>query len=66
MEKLYTVQELADYLSVKPQTVYAYVNQKQIDHRKIGGNVRFSETDIERFVKKKAVKAQNRREAFAL
>ncbi len=52
MERLLTIQEAAEKLGVKPNTLYLWVSQKRIPHRKIGRLVRFRECDLEEFVDK--------------
>ena len=50
MERLLTIQEAARLLGVKPNTLYLWVSQKRVPHRKIGRLVRFAERDLEEFV----------------
>ena len=52
-----TVREAARFLGVSPQTVYLWVERKQIPHlRVMGRNIRFLTTDLQPF------RAQFRRE----
>jgi excisionase family DNA binding protein len=45
-----TVKEAARYLGVSPQTVYLWVERKQIPHlRVMGRNIRFLKSDLETF-----------------
>ena len=45
-----TVKEAAKFLGVSPQTVYLWVERKQIPHlRVMGRNVRFLKSDLEPF-----------------
>ena len=45
-----TVRQAATYLGVSSQTVYLWVERKQIPHiRVIGGNIRFLKSDLEPF-----------------
>lgn len=45
-----TVKEAAFYLGVSPQTVYLWVERKQIPHlRVMGRNIRFLKSDLETF-----------------
>ena len=45
-----TVKEAAKYLGVSPQTVYVWVERKQIPHlRVMGRNIRFLRTDLDSF-----------------
>ena len=45
-----TVRDAAAYLGVSPQTVYLWVERKQIPHlRVMGRNIRFLKSDLEPF-----------------
>jgi excisionase family DNA binding protein len=45
-----SVKEAAKYLGVSPQTVYLWVERKQIPHlRVMGRNIRFLKSDLEPF-----------------
>ena len=45
-----TVKEAAKYLGISPQTVYLWVERKQIPHlRVMGRNIRFLKSDLETF-----------------
>ena len=45
-----TVREAAKFLGVSPQTVYVWVERKQIPHlRVMGRNIRFLKSDLEPF-----------------
>jgi excisionase family DNA binding protein len=45
-----TVKEAAIFLGVSPQTVYLWVERKQIPHlRVMGRNIRFLKSDLEPF-----------------
>jgi excisionase family DNA binding protein len=45
-----TVREAAKYLGISPQTVYLWVERKQIPHlRVMGRNIRFLKSDLETF-----------------
>ena len=45
-----TVRDAAVYLGVSPQTVYLWVERKQIPHlRVMGRNIRFLQSDLEPF-----------------
>ena len=49
-ERPLTVKEVAYYLGVSPQTVYLWVERKQIPHlRVMGRNIRFLRSDLEPF-----------------
>lgn len=45
-----TVKEAANFLGVSPQTVYLWVERKQIPHlRVMGRNIRFLKSDLHSF-----------------
>ena len=45
-----TVREAGKYLGVSPQTVYLWVERKQIPHlRVMGRNIRFLKSDLDSF-----------------
>ena len=45
-----TVRDAAHFLGVSPQTVYVWVERKQIPHlRVMGRNIRFLESDLRLF-----------------
>jgi excisionase family DNA binding protein len=45
-----TVRDAATYLGVSPQTVYLWVERKQIPHlRVMGRNIRFLKSDLDSF-----------------
>ena len=49
-EYILTVKQAAKYLGVSPQTVYLWVERKQIPHlRVMGRNIRFLKSDLEPF-----------------
>lgn len=47
MEKLVTVQVVADYLKMSPQTIYRFAQQGRIPALKVGNRWRFRLADIE-------------------
>jgi excisionase family DNA binding protein len=50
MELPMSVKEAAKFLGVSPQTVYLWVERKQIPHlRVMGRNIRFLKSDLEPF-----------------
>lgn len=50
-DKLYTLQEVADYLKVSRQTIYNYVTAKRLKASKIGKEYRVTEKDLQNFLK---------------
>ena len=53
MDQLMSVTELAKYLKVNKQTIYNWVNKKEIPFTKIGDLLRFDKDEIERWLKNK-------------
>lgn len=51
--KLYTLQEVADYLKVSRQTIYNYVTAKRLKASKLAGQreYRVTEKDLQDFIK---------------
>lgn len=56
MDSLLNVDELAEYLKLKKQTIYNWLNQRKISGIKIGGVWRFERREIDKWLK-----AQSRR-----
>jgi len=54
MSELLGVTELAEYLKVNKQTIYNWVNKKEIPFTKIGDLLRFDKEEIDRWLKNKA------------
>ena len=53
MEKLLTVKDLCEYLQVSQARVYKWVNYCFIPDIKMGTSIRFKESQIESWVKKR-------------
>jgi len=62
MDKLLTVEEIAEYLSLKPSTIYQWTHQGFIPHVKVGNRVRFRINHIEKWLESRTVtgRARNR------
>lgn len=52
MEKLYTYQEVANYLQVTPQTVRKWVKKGLLQKTTFGKAIRFKQSDIKLFIEK--------------
>lgn len=50
------VSELADYLGLKPSTIYQYIGERRIPYYKKGHLVRFREEEIDRWMEASRVK----------
>ena len=54
MERLLTVRELAEYLGVNRFSVYRWVEQQKIPHRRVDRLIRFDLREVENFMKRRA------------
>lgn len=50
MNKYLNVTQLSDYLGIKPKTLYAWVSEKRIPHKKIGRLVRFELGEVDEWM----------------
>ena len=57
MEKLYTVNEVAEYFRVSPRTVRDWIATRRISFMKIGGSIRVSQSVIDTMLRDSAVDA---------
>ena len=53
MARLIDIDELAEYLKLKKQTIYNWLNQGKISGMKVGGVWRFDRKDIDVWLKSK-------------
>lgn len=51
MTRLMDINELADYLRLKKQTIYNWLNQRKISGIKVGGVWRFERREVEAWLK---------------
>lgn len=51
MARLIDIDELADYLKLKKQTIYNWLHQRKISGIKVGGVWRFDRRDIDSWLK---------------
>jgi excisionase family DNA binding protein len=51
MSRLIDIDELADYLKLKKQTIYNWLHQRKIAGIKVGGVWRFDRKDIDEWLK---------------
>ena len=51
MARLIDIDELADYLKLKKQTIYNWLNQRKISGIKVGGVWRFDRKEIDAWLK---------------
>lgn len=53
MDEVMTVEQAAEFLKLKPSTVYAWVQANKLPYHKVGGVVRFMKEELLNFVKSK-------------
>jgi len=53
MSRLMDIDELADYLKLRKQTIYNWLHQRKISGIKVGGVWRFDRRDVESWLKSK-------------
>jgi len=53
MQKLYTTQQVAEYLQVTIQSVYNYIKRGKLKTIKFSGSTRVKESDLQRFIENK-------------
>ncbi|MDD5408920.1 MAG: helix-turn-helix domain-containing protein [Candidatus Omnitrophica bacterium] len=53
MSRLIDIDELAEYLKLKKQTIYNWLNQGKISGIKVGGVWRFDRRDIDSWLRSK-------------
>ena len=61
MDKLLTVEEIADVLNVKQSTIYNWTHLGFIPHIKIGKLLRFNEDDVLKWLNKKSIPGRKNR-----
>jgi len=61
MDKLLTVEEIAEYLKLRPSTIYQWTHQGFIPHIKLGNRVRFRISQIEKWLDSKSKHGRSRR-----
>lgn len=54
MATLWRVEEAAEYLGIRPKTLYEWVRSGRVPYRKIGFNVRFDPEELERWTQSQA------------
>ncbi|MCP4583674.1 MAG: helix-turn-helix domain-containing protein [candidate division Zixibacteria bacterium] len=50
MEKLLTVEQIAEHLQMKPSTIYQWTHQGFIPYIKLGNRVRFKVSHVEKWL----------------
>ncbi|MDA8215114.1 MAG: helix-turn-helix domain-containing protein [Nitrospiraceae bacterium] len=63
MERLLSIEEMAEILGVKVSTLYAMTHYKKIPFFKLGKLVRFRLSDVESWLQSKMVKPEEKRQS---
>jgi len=61
-----TVEEIAEYLQVRPSTIYLWTHQGYIPHVKLGNLVRFRLSHVDRWIERRAVKGRTKSKSSIL
>lgn len=59
-EPLLTVEQVAEWLAVKPSTVRAYAEKRKLPHFRIGGRLRFSPDAIAGWLAEREVRPRRK------
>lgn len=59
MNKLYTVQEVADLLNVHPQTIKNYIEAKKLKASWFGNRWRIKQEEVKRFIDERETTMEN-------
>ncbi len=62
---LWRVEQAAEYLGIRPKTLYEWVRHGRVPYRKIGFNVRFDPDELERWTERQS-RGSDRENAGAL
>jgi len=60
VEKLITITQLSDLIQVKSKTIYQWTHTGYIPHYKLPKGIRFKESDVESWLKKRLRRGRNR------
>ena len=58
MEKLLTIKDLCELLQLSKSLLYKWVHYAFIPHVKLGSNVRFRQSEVEKWLKKRSKKGR--------
>lgn len=58
MHSLMDVEDLANYLKLRKQTIYNWLNQNKITGIKVGGVWRFDKRDIDKWLRSRRVSSK--------
>jgi len=61
-----TVKELAEYLRIKPVTVYKLIKEKRVPFVKLGSTYRFYKPKVNTWLKQEQLKLKTARKEFEL
>lgn len=52
---LLTINDVSQILKISVSTIYRWVHKKKIPYIKLGGKVRFSDSELQQFIKKNSI-----------
>jgi excisionase family DNA binding protein len=58
-DRPWTLEEVAEYLSVAPRTVYDLMRERGLPSRKVGGAIRFVRAEIDTWISEQPPKANS-------
>jgi excisionase family DNA binding protein len=61
MERLLTVEEVANWLQVKPRTIYQWVHEGYIPVIKLGALVRFNQGSVTEWIRKREISGRHKK-----
>ena len=61
VDKIYTIEQAAEVLLIKPRTLREWIRQEKIKAFKLGGLVRIHEEDLQAFIDSERRKSQKSR-----
>ena len=61
MERLFTIEQLAEYLQVKKSTIRDWCHTQFIPFTKVGRLVRFREKDVLKWLQQRSIKGRRKR-----
>jgi excisionase family DNA binding protein len=60
MKRLMNIEELADYLRLRKQTIYNWLYQKKISGFKVGGVWRFDKKEIDAWLRSRKIELKSK------
>ena len=61
LRKLYTIEEVAEYLGLTVETCWRLMNEEKLRYRSLGKTRKFTASDIDEFIESRARKGTNKK-----